>query len=201
MPKYLRAPSLAAPEPAPQDSRNAYLELIGRMQQQGRLDVAGKILFIRIFSFAVCYAALFVLTKDILLTTAAATALAAVLAVVLNRSVWSAFREEKPAGKVRQLLRACAPLCLSMLLNMYLVPIYGKAQYVEGVSGNNIYLNHKLIEQKQLNLNEVLTRCEEFLEAGLAQHVAVGAKDGVEGEPSSRDDNKSEPEVAIIYKE
>ncbi|PSD48730.1 Flp pilus assembly protein TadD, partial [Stenotrophomonas maltophilia] len=24
-PKYLRAPSLAAPEPAPQDSRNAYL--------------------------------------------------------------------------------------------------------------------------------------------------------------------------------
>ncbi|HIE5096518.1 Flp pilus assembly protein TadD [Stenotrophomonas maltophilia] len=34
-PKYLRAPSLAAPEPAPQDSRNAYLELIGRMQQQG----------------------------------------------------------------------------------------------------------------------------------------------------------------------
>ncbi len=92
----------------------------GRMQQQGRLDVAGKILFIRIFSFAVCYAALFVLTKDILLTTAAATALAAALAVVLNRSVWGAFREEKPAGKVRQLLRACAPLCLSMLLNMYL---------------------------------------------------------------------------------
>ena len=34
-PKYLRAPSLAAPEPAPQDSRNAYLELIERMQQQG----------------------------------------------------------------------------------------------------------------------------------------------------------------------
>ncbi|PZS65646.1 Flp pilus assembly protein TadD [Stenotrophomonas maltophilia] len=34
-PKYLRAPSLAAPEPAPQDNSNAYLELIGRMQQQG----------------------------------------------------------------------------------------------------------------------------------------------------------------------
>lgn len=34
-PKYLRTPSLAAPEPAPQDSRNAYLELIARMQQQG----------------------------------------------------------------------------------------------------------------------------------------------------------------------
>lgn len=34
-PKYMRAPSLAEPTPAPQDSRNAYLELIERMQQQG----------------------------------------------------------------------------------------------------------------------------------------------------------------------
>ena len=34
-PKYVRAPSLAPPEPDPQDSRNAYLELIERMQQQG----------------------------------------------------------------------------------------------------------------------------------------------------------------------
>ena len=34
-PKYVRAPSLAPPEPDPQDSRNTYLELIARMQQQG----------------------------------------------------------------------------------------------------------------------------------------------------------------------
>ncbi|WP_414604856.1 Flp pilus assembly protein TadD [Stenotrophomonas sp. AR029] len=34
-PKYVRAPSLAPPEPDPQNSRNAYLELIERMQQQG----------------------------------------------------------------------------------------------------------------------------------------------------------------------
>ncbi|MBQ6514423.1 MAG: glycosyltransferase [Clostridia bacterium] len=93
----------------------------GRMQQQGRLDVAGRILFIRIFSFVVCFAAVFVFTRNILLTAAAATCLAAVLAVVLNRSVWGTFAEEKTAGsRVKQLLRACAPLCLSMLLNMYL---------------------------------------------------------------------------------
>ena len=93
----------------------------GRMQQQGRLDVAGRILFIRIFSFAVCYAAIFMLTRDILLTTAAATLLAAVLAVALNRSVWGLFAEEKASSsRMKQLLRACAPLCLSMLLNMYL---------------------------------------------------------------------------------
>ena len=72
----------------------------------------------------------------------------------------------------------------STLLNMYLVPLYGKAQYVEGTSGNNIYLNPKLIEQKQLNLNEVLTRCEEFLgqmsgvrAAYTARSMALGAWD------------------------
>ncbi len=92
----------------------------GRMQQQGRLDVAGRILFIRIFSFAMCFAALFVLTRDILLTAAAATALAGVLAIVLNRSVWGSFREDRPASGVKRLLQVCAPLCLSMLLNMYL---------------------------------------------------------------------------------
>ena len=93
----------------------------GRMQQQGRLDVAGRILFIRIFSFVACFAAVFVLTRDILLTAAAATCLASVLAVVLNRSVWGAFAEEKTTGsRVKQLLGACAPLCLTMLLNMYL---------------------------------------------------------------------------------
>ena len=36
----------------------------GRMQQQGRLDIAGRILFIRISSFILCYAVLFVLTHD-----------------------------------------------------------------------------------------------------------------------------------------
>ncbi len=93
----------------------------GRMQQTGRLDVAGRILFIRIFSFAACFAAVFVLTRDILLTAAAATALAAVLAVALNRSVWKDFREERTSpDRVKQLMRACAPLCLTMLLNMYL---------------------------------------------------------------------------------
>lgn len=93
----------------------------GRMQQQGRLDVAGRILFIRIFSFVACFAAIFVLTRNILLTAAAATALAAVLAVVLNRSVWNTFHEERvSASKVKQILRDCAPLCLAMLLNVYL---------------------------------------------------------------------------------
>lgn len=72
----------------------------------------------------------------------------------------------------------------SMLLNMYLGGLYGQAQYVEGTNGNNIYLNHKLIEQRSLNLNEVLTRCEEFMgqmsgvrAAYTARNLALGAWD------------------------
>lgn len=49
------------------------------------------------------------------------------------------------------------------LLNMYLTAIYGNGQYVESYYGNQLYLNHKLIEQKQLNLTEVFKTCEDFL--------------------------------------
>jgi hypothetical protein len=49
------------------------------------------------------------------------------------------------------------------LLNMYLVAMYGNGQYVEAFYGNQIYLNHKLLEQKQLKLSEVLAHCEDFL--------------------------------------
>lgn len=49
------------------------------------------------------------------------------------------------------------------LLNLYLAAVYGEGQYVEGFFGQEIYLNHKLIEQKQLNLSDVLTRASEFL--------------------------------------
>lgn len=49
------------------------------------------------------------------------------------------------------------------LLNVYLVAVYGPGQYVESYYGNQLYLNHKLIEEKQLNLAEIQERCEDFL--------------------------------------
>lgn len=49
------------------------------------------------------------------------------------------------------------------LLNMYLVAMYGSGQYVEAYYGQQIYLNHKLLEQKQLKLAEVLEHAEDFL--------------------------------------
>lgn len=49
------------------------------------------------------------------------------------------------------------------LLNMYLVSIYGKGQYVDAVHHNQIYLNRKLIEQQHLNMSEVLANARECL--------------------------------------
>ena len=49
------------------------------------------------------------------------------------------------------------------LLNMYLVAVYGQGQWVEASFGTQLYLNHKLIEQKQVNLAEMLERTQDFL--------------------------------------
>lgn len=50
-----------------------------------------------------------------------------------------------------------------MLLNMYLIAVYGEGQWIEAVLGDELYLNLKLIEQRNLNLTEVLDRCSSFL--------------------------------------
>ncbi|MCD8183051.1 MAG: alkaline phosphatase family protein [Bacteroides sp.] len=49
------------------------------------------------------------------------------------------------------------------LLNMYLMATYGEGQYVEGFYNQQIYLNHKLLENKQLSLAEVQEKSAEFL--------------------------------------
>ena len=51
----------------------------------------------------------------------------------------------------------------SALLNLYLAAIYGEGVYVEACHGQEIYLNHKLIEQKELKLPEILACASEFL--------------------------------------
>ncbi|MBO4315242.1 MAG: alkaline phosphatase family protein [Prevotella sp.] len=49
------------------------------------------------------------------------------------------------------------------LLNMYLSAIYGQGVYVEACHGNQLYFNHKLIEQKHLSISDMLLRSQEFL--------------------------------------
>lgn len=49
------------------------------------------------------------------------------------------------------------------LLNMYLMATYGQGKYVETYDGLSIYLNRKLIEQKQLSLKDVMNKSAGFL--------------------------------------
>jgi hypothetical protein len=46
---------------------------------------------------------------------------------------------------------------------MYLVAIYGQGEYVEATYGTQIYLNQKLIEERQINLSELLLRVQDLL--------------------------------------
>ena len=49
------------------------------------------------------------------------------------------------------------------LLNIYLGATYGSDQYVEAIYGNQLFLNHKLLERKNINIGEMLRRAQEFL--------------------------------------
>ena len=49
------------------------------------------------------------------------------------------------------------------LLNMFLGATYGSEQYVEGIYGNQIFLNHKILERKNINTGELLRRSQEFI--------------------------------------
>ena len=56
------------------------------------------------------------------------------------------------------------------LLNMYLGAIYGQGRFVETCYKNEMFLNHKLLEQKRAGISEVMARAQEFLvqNAGVA---------------------------------
>ena len=49
------------------------------------------------------------------------------------------------------------------LLNMYLMAIYGKEQWVEKYHNQQIYLNRKLIESKNISLEEIQNKAAEFV--------------------------------------
>jgi len=67
--------------------------LHGRLQQRGRLDIAAKILAIRNAVFMAGFAALYLLTKNLVLTCAVNAAVTLVLCVLLNRPFYLAERE------------------------------------------------------------------------------------------------------------
>ena len=93
----------------------------GRMQQKGRLDVAGRILGIRLGLFIVFFTVLYIITRSLIVTTAVNLAITIILSIVMNYSVFGEFSEG--SGKTRNIKKImieCFPLCLSMCLNMYI---------------------------------------------------------------------------------
>lgn len=49
------------------------------------------------------------------------------------------------------------------LLNVYLMATYGEGQYIEAYNDQQIYLNHKLLEEKQISLSDIEEKASEFL--------------------------------------
>ncbi len=95
----------------------------GRMQQIGRLDVAAKILGIRLTVFVIGCAVLFVLTRRLLLTVSLNLVITIVLAVFLNRTAMNGLPFAGVAENGRSLsglLWECLPLCACMCMNMYI---------------------------------------------------------------------------------
>ena len=94
----------------------------GRMQQKGRLDVAAKILTVRFSIFIFGYAGIFILTKNLLVTTVVNVSVTFILCILLNSAVWPAFAEKRQTkcSFPWKLMAECLPLCLSMVLSMYI---------------------------------------------------------------------------------
>jgi hypothetical protein len=61
------------------------------------------------------------------------------------------------------------------LLNMYLMAIYGNGQYVEGYFGNELYLDHKLIEKKRIDLEAIQDKAASFLQQFTGVNEAYSA--------------------------
>ena len=49
------------------------------------------------------------------------------------------------------------------LLNMYLGALWGQGRYVESSFGNQLYLNHKLLESKRISMMDATQRAQEFI--------------------------------------
>ncbi len=52
---------------------------------------------------------------------------------------------------------------IANLLNMYMGGLWGQGQYVESCFGAQIYLNHKIFEQKKVSFAQACERAQEFL--------------------------------------
>lgn len=97
--------------------------LHGMLQQYRRLDVAGKILTLRMAGYIVVYMVVYVVTEDLVLTSAAAFLVTALMFVILNSFALRGFQVENRTfswKKVRGLFLEGFPLFISSYFVMYI---------------------------------------------------------------------------------
>lgn len=95
----------------------------GMLQQYLRLDVAGKILTIRLFTYIIVYLAVYLITQNLVITSAVALVISVFQFVILNYIALKDFQTKKKAlsyKKVGNLLVECFPLFIAAYLVMYI---------------------------------------------------------------------------------
>lgn len=67
------------------------------------------------------------------------------------------------------------------LLNLYLIAIYGNGDWANAYHNGQIFLNHKLIEEKRLDLSEIRTQCAKFLQRMAGVNRAYSLDEIIDG--------------------
>ena len=98
---------------------DAYL---GYYQQENRLDVAGKMLTLRMILTILVFGLGLIFLRDQLISLMIATIFTTLLLIIFVALTYSAFRKEESVrkGKVWELLRVCFPLFLGCFLAFYI---------------------------------------------------------------------------------
>lgn len=103
---------------------DSYEDVIhSEFQRCDRLDIAGKILGIRLIYYFVCFALLYICTDNLLITTASAVISSLIIGSSLDIYVWNKMNIEyksKSWRNVLDILKACFPLFLCTYLAMYI---------------------------------------------------------------------------------
>ena len=95
----------------------------GYYQLNNRLDIAGKMQFIRIALYCIAFTAVVAATRNTLAACWAAVIVSAVSLVVMVGLIRKLFPEVRPlfrAGKLKRLLVDCLPLCIGAFLVLYM---------------------------------------------------------------------------------
>lgn len=96
----------------------------GMFQQRGRLDIAGKILFLRLFSYIITYLCCYIATASLITASLISLIVSAVISLALNSIAIRTFDYEQSPfllSNVMRLLIECFPLFISSYLAMYIV--------------------------------------------------------------------------------